>query len=164
MAVPLGTSPCRLSCPQSGTLPARHCWQLPRTQSRIVNSLVVGRGGLDRLAGLRQKWGRPLPSQPQWAEPLPLHLQVPPKGSWGRLLVSVPGGWGSFQQSWKPPSGNTESCSSSHFLFIPVFLLSFNIFLPITNFSLQTLLVEILESTEKLKKKLEITHNPTAQR
>lgn len=67
----------------------------------------------------------------------PLHWQVPTEGAWVRLAVRAAGGLGPSQRSRELPSGKTGSCSSSHFLFfIPVSLLSLNIFLPVTSCSL----------------------------
>ena len=70
-------------------------------------------------------------------EPPPLDLQALTEGAGWGFQSRLPQAW-LFPGVQKLPSGETDLCSSSHFLlFTPVFLSSFNISLPITNCSLQ---------------------------
>lgn len=131
--------------------------------SRIVNSVEGWEIESRSISRIVVEVGRHLHSQPQCVEPPPLLLQVLTKGPWVRLPVQGARGLVSFQLSRKLPRKNSGALPLTSSFFITVFLLSFNIFLPIANCSLQTLIVENLGNTEKLKKS-EITQNPTTQR
>lgn len=107
--------------------------------------------------------GRLLPSQPQQVELPPLHLQMPLKVLGCGFQSGFPrtGFFLAVQEAIIRKDSHAFPFISS-FLYLCSFPLSI-FFLPDTNCSLQTPIVEILESTEKLKKS-EITYNPAIQR